>query len=401
MIVWGGYNGSGLNTGGRYNPSTDSWVVTTVNNAPIGRTSHTAVWTGSEMIVWGGYDNAKALLNSGGRYDPGADSWTATSTTNAPAARFLHTAVWTGSEMIIWGGVGTAGYFLSGGRYNPNTGGWIITTNTNAPNARFDHTAVWTGSEMIVWGGYNGSELNTGGRYNPSIDSWVATSTTNPPVGRENHSAVWTGSEMIVWGGFIDDDNSYLRTGGRYCARSAPVAQSAVSRKVHGLAGAFNIDLPLSGPPGIECRAGGATNDYSIVVTFGSAVAVNGSPQAQIISGTGTVGSGGVSNGGMVTISGNSVTVPLTNVASAQTINVRLNSVTGSSGSGDITIPMSILVGDSNANGAVNSTDVAQTKGRLGLALDSINFRSDVNANGVINSADISQVKSLLGTGLP
>src|SRR5438270_5036421 len=35
---------------------------------------------------------------------PCTDEWGATSTTNAPSARYYHTAVWTGSEMIVWGG---------------------------------------------------------------------------------------------------------------------------------------------------------------------------------------------------------------------------------------------------------------------------------------------------------
>ena len=51
-----------LNTGGRYNPSTDSWTATSTTNAPAARYDHTAVWTGSEMIVWGGYDNAIGYL---------------------------------------------------------------------------------------------------------------------------------------------------------------------------------------------------------------------------------------------------------------------------------------------------------------------------------------------------
>ena len=93
-----------LNTGGRYNPGTDSWIATSTANAPTGRRFHTAVWTGSEMIVWGGYDTDGAL-NTGGRYNPGTDSWIATSTTNAPIGRYNHTAVWTGSEMIVWGGL--------------------------------------------------------------------------------------------------------------------------------------------------------------------------------------------------------------------------------------------------------------------------------------------------------
>ena len=93
-----------LNTGGRYNPSTDSWTATSTTNAPDGRYYHTAVWTGSEMIVWGGY-GAGTYFNTGGRYNPSTDSWTATSTTSWPIGRAYHTAVWTGSEMIVWGGL--------------------------------------------------------------------------------------------------------------------------------------------------------------------------------------------------------------------------------------------------------------------------------------------------------
>ena len=134
------------------------------------------------------------------------DTWAPTSTTNVPDARAGHTAVWTGSEMIVWGG-GASGpiYLNTGGRYNPSTDSWTATSTTNAPSARGSHTAVWTGSEMIVWGGFNGSTpLNTGGKYNPGTDSWTATTTTNAPVGRQDYSAVWTGSEMIVWGGLAE-----------------------------------------------------------------------------------------------------------------------------------------------------------------------------------------------------
>ena len=73
--------------------------------AQLHERAHTAVWTGSEMIVWGGQFDVRHFLNTGGRYDPGTDSWTATSTANAPdCAEQFHTAVWTGSEMIVWGG---------------------------------------------------------------------------------------------------------------------------------------------------------------------------------------------------------------------------------------------------------------------------------------------------------
>jgi N-acetylneuraminic acid mutarotase len=217
MIVWGGSNADGvLDTGGRYDPSTDTWTATSTINAPTARSGHTAVWTGTEMIVWGGTDNSD-YFNTGGRYDPSTDTWTATGTSNAPTARSSHTAVWSGSEMIVWGGSqGGFSLFNTGGRYNPNTDSWTATSTTNAPTARFAHTAVWTGSEMIVWGGNDGTTaVNTGGRYNPGTDSWTATSTTNAADGRKYHTAVWTDTEMIVWGG-IDFNGSFSNTGGRY-----------------------------------------------------------------------------------------------------------------------------------------------------------------------------------------
>src|SRR5204863_350227 len=140
-----------LNTGGRYNPSTDTWTATSTTNAPAGRENQRAVWTGIQMIVWGGQDYLGNALNTGGRYNPSTDTWTATSTTNAPGARNEHTAVWTGTQMIVWGG--DPGYYRNplntGGRYNPSTDTWTGTSTTNAPEARREHTAVWTSSKMI------------------------------------------------------------------------------------------------------------------------------------------------------------------------------------------------------------------------------------------------------------
>jgi N-acetylneuraminic acid mutarotase len=208
MIVWGGsFSVFLLNTGGRYNPSTDSWTATSNTGAPSRRTRHTAVWTGTEMIVWGGLGFRFVDLNTGGRYNPGTDSWTATSTTGAPGGRRDHTAVWTGTRMIVWGGGSN-----TGGRYNPSIDSWQSTSTTGAPSPRSGHTAVSADGQMIVWGGESGQR--TGGRYNPVSDSWTATSTTGAPTDRGNHTAVWTGSEMIVWGGSFSAFP--LNTGGRY-----------------------------------------------------------------------------------------------------------------------------------------------------------------------------------------
>jgi N-acetylneuraminic acid mutarotase len=219
MIVWGGESFDGVqhywNTGGRYSPNTDSWIATSTTNAPDGRYSHVAAWTGAEMIVWGGWDN-NTVFNTGGRYNPSTDSWTAIPTASAPAARYSATAVWTGSEMIVWAGTNTVIVFNTGGRYNPSTDNWTATNAVNAPDARSLHTAVWTGSEMIVWGGWDGVHaLNTGSSYSPNTNSWTATSTTNAPDARISHTAVWSGSEMIIWGG-SGNAVAFLDTGGRY-----------------------------------------------------------------------------------------------------------------------------------------------------------------------------------------
>lgn len=119
MIIWGGVPFT--NTGGRYNPTTDTWTSTSATNAPSARSFHTAVWTGMEMIVWGGWDGLNSFNNTGGRYNPVTDTWVPTSTVNAPLARFFHTAVWTGTEMIIWGGYTSTdistGITNTGGRY--------------------------------------------------------------------------------------------------------------------------------------------------------------------------------------------------------------------------------------------------------------------------------------------
>jgi hypothetical protein len=309
--------------------------------------------------------------------------------------------------MIVWGGERPFGsdlhvdiiFFNTGGRYNPSTDSWTATNTTGAPSAREGHAAVWTGSEMIVWGGINNGIgdlngggryptvlLNTGGRYNPSTDSWTATSTTNAPDGRISHTAVWTGSQMIVWGG--GGFNSYLNTGGRYCAQATPMAQSAFSRKTHGAAGTFDIPLPLTGNVGVECRTGPT---YQMFVDFPGSVTVQ---SASVTSGTGSVSS----------FSGNGttqITVNLTGVTDEQRITVTLHNVNNGNGTGDVPISMGVLIGDTNANGTVSAGDVAQTKSQVGMAVSSSNFREDVNANGTISSTDVAIVKSDVGHALP
>ena len=227
MLVWGGQdpysNATRLNSGAAYTPALDKWDWITTSGAPEKRTHHTAVWSGSEMIVWGGWGGSSSVpIQTGGRYDPDARSWSTVTLTNAPSARRDHGSVWTGSEMIVWGGRDdpAATVFGDGKRYDPGTDSWTDVSATGAPAPRLMHATVWTGDEMVVWGGIGSSDtLDDGGRYSPVGDSWVALPTAGAPSDRRNPTAVWTGEKMIVWGGQAGDytgSTSFLGDGGIY-----------------------------------------------------------------------------------------------------------------------------------------------------------------------------------------
>ncbi len=191
------------------------WTATSTLRAPEPRYRHTAVWTGSEVIVWGGELFRGLQLgrtNSGGRYDPVTDRWTPTSTDGAPW-KMDHTAIWTGTEMIVWGDLEE-----TGGRYDPVTDTWRQTSPDGAPSARTGNAAVWTGSEMIIWGGMtaNGALLGDGARYDPAMDTWTAMSGENSPSPRRGALHVWTGTELIVWGGGDRFARSAFTDGARY-----------------------------------------------------------------------------------------------------------------------------------------------------------------------------------------
>jgi N-acetylneuraminic acid mutarotase len=222
MIVWGGYGGTAAQrSGGRYDPATDSWVPTSLGqDHPAGRTRHTALWTGMEMIIWGG-QNEYGRLDTGGRYLPSLDIWLATSTgQDCAEPRAWHTSIWTGREMIVWGGRGDSSRFKTGGCYDPSLDMWRNTSVApGCPQGRSIHTAVWTGTEMIIWGGIGPGLLQSGGRYNTESDTWLPVSEgSGCPSARQLHTAVWTGNLMVVWGG--SDNNGETRTGGRYNPRT-------------------------------------------------------------------------------------------------------------------------------------------------------------------------------------
>ncbi|MEY2547384.1 MAG: hypothetical protein QOG48_2501 [Verrucomicrobiota bacterium] len=172
-----------------------------------------------------------------------------------------------------------------------------------------------------------------------------------------------------------------------------PTAQ-VVSRMTHGSAGTFDISLSSTGPRGIECRSGGANGNYQMIFTFGSnLLSVAG---ATVTAGTGNVSSAAIGP------NPNEYTVNLTGVTNAELLTVTLNSVADATGAtGNFSATMAVLIGDTTADGFVNSTDIAQTKSQSGQMVSASNFRTDITADGNLNSTDIAVVKSKSGTALP
>jgi hypothetical protein len=167
---------------------------------------------------------------------------------------------------------------------------------------------------------------------------------------------------------------------------------NAVSRKTHGSVGDFDVDLPLIGGAGVECRTGGPNGDHKVIINFANAVSVGGASVAS---------SDGQAMVSSFSVNGPVVTVNLTKVTNAQTITISLTNVSDGTNIGNVSLPMGVLEGDTTANRAVNSSDISQTQSQSGQEVTSDNFREDVTVNGLINSSDIALVQSRSGTALP
>ncbi len=205
MLIWGGQNGNGLlNDGALYNPATDQWSALGVANPPAARSGATALWTGTQLFIWGGRGSAGALGDGATLVFAGSSPsfWNSLSTLSAPNARQNHTAVWTGTKMLIWGGRNSSGALNDGAAYSPTTGTWQALGANNVPAARYDHAAVWSGQEMLIFGGATSTgELASAASYDPVSGLWQALSTSGNPQPRALPGAVWSGTELVVFGG--------------------------------------------------------------------------------------------------------------------------------------------------------------------------------------------------------
>jgi N-acetylneuraminic acid mutarotase len=223
MIIWGGISTSGsttsphtINKGFRYNPQSQVWTRVDSSGILSPRRDAASVWTGSELVIWGGYSISGDALNDGARYDPQSDIWRPLPTENAPVASTVGVSViWTGSEVIVWNG----GRSFAGQKrndqfrsetlrfYDPLTDQWRKSNSGWEPYASTDgslfqlpsgFSAHWTGDRMFVL-----AKLFPGGAwfYDPALDGWQPASTTGAPFALKGSSTLWAGDRFIHWGG--------------------------------------------------------------------------------------------------------------------------------------------------------------------------------------------------------
>jgi Dockerin type I domain/Galactose oxidase, central domain len=427
-----------------YDPTSGTWATTgTLADARYGHTA--TLLPNGKVLVAGGNNSSFANAEL---YDPASGTWTATGSL-ATARQFPTATLLPDGQVLVAGGVNNFNVLASVELYEPAAGTWAATGSLNT--ARDAHTAILLpNSKVIVVGGSNGGGASASvelydiglGFVRPDWQPQIATVTL-----MSGGSFTLTGSRFRgisqASGGNLQDsstnyplvqlrnlDNSQVAfllvdpTAGwsDTSFTSTPVSNfppgpglvtvftngipadskfltfesllqliGAASRKTHGGAGTFDINLPLSGEPGVECRSGGG--NYTQVFTFDNNV-VSGS--AAVTGGTGNVS-------GSPVFSGHTMTVNLTGVTDVQRLTVTLTGVTDvfSQVLPSSPVSMNVLIGDVNGNKLVNATDVTLVKSQVGQAVTGSNFREDVNADGSLTSTDVALTKSHVGDGLP
>ncbi len=130
------------------------------------RVDHAVMWTGDEMIVFGGVDDAGRSLTDGAAFDPETDTWRLLP--EAPDGTASVGAFWNGERVVVrtpgsvdsyW--VDTDTWYRYEGPVSPAEVtpvprldlAQIIGTDDVALPGRFDpERSVWTGSELLAWG---------------------------------------------------------------------------------------------------------------------------------------------------------------------------------------------------------------------------------------------------------
>lgn len=234
LLVWGGLGcqgeGEPCGAGAIFDTRSNSWRTMTVAGAPKPRKAHIAAWVGKQLVIWGGGDTS-GLFADGARYEPISNTWRLMAPSPLAATSFAASVV-VNDRLFIWGGSTVNGLSSAGAIYDPGADSWKPITSAGAPSAR-STSAVWTGTKVIVWGGIAGGaspqRFGDGAAYDPTTDQWSPISQKEAPSARGGHVLLWTGSKMVVWSG-IDAQGNDRNDGAIY----DPVTDSWIGMATEG-----------------------------------------------------------------------------------------------------------------------------------------------------------------------
>ena len=380
-VAVGSFNGGTLQRAVIYSGGMATPITQTTKNGSFMVTAFSI--NDSGRVVGQGIDPNDAAVNVGLVYD------IATNTA-------FDVGALPGANGALAFGVGNGGHVVGSSMLNQGSGLPFIWTSatgmvaiplpsgTSSAIARAVNSSGWAvgigSSAFAIPFLYDGTQTHRLADLIPAGTGWdLSTNTSSSALG-------------ISDGGMIV--GTAVRNGQTRAYAMLPTLQaiSAVSRKAHGGVGTFDIPLPFDGTPGVESRAGGAGRNYAFVIAFTNVV--TGGTAA--VSGKGSVA-------GTPAFSGNTMTVPLSGIADVQTITLSLTDVTDSFGQvlPAATVTARMLIGDTNGNSTVNATDIALVKGQSGASVGATNFRADIDANGAVSSSDIGQTKVNSGHTLP
>jgi len=385
-----------------------SWTIVSSPNSSVTQANALrSVTCASDSDCWavGFYNLGNPVLSAANQtliehWD--GTSWSIVNSPNTSLTRDnVLRAVSCASDSDCW----AVGYYSSGSANQTLTARWdgrswtlITSPNTSSTQSNFLYGVTCT-SPLDCWAAgyyYSGSANQTLiERWDGS--SWAVITSPNSNTTQYNQlQSITCASPSDCWAVGNYQNLAYKTLAEHY---TVPPVQllGVVSRKTHGSAGTFDIALPLTGNPGIECRSGGANGDHTIVFSFSNGLTNVGG--ASVSSGTGNVSSSMIDSS-----DAHQYIVNLTGVTNAQYITVTLTNVNDSAGNSSISVAgpsMGVLLGDVNASGVVTTGDTNLCKAQALQPVTSANFRNDINASGAITTGDVNIIKQNALSQLP
>ncbi|WP_160050750.1 kelch repeat-containing protein [Nocardiopsis sp. FR4] len=241
--------------------------VSNISESPLAlRNEHSLIWSGEELLVWGGHSTTQHdSFSDGAAYSPETDSWRRIAEGELEP-RTRHTAVLVRERMLVWGGF-TPDYSnredghltREGAFYDPKTDTWEPIAE--APEARSSARAVNLDQHVIFAGGYNELGSNSLLIYSLVDDTWETIPLTGADAGFQVYDLqVLNDSVMIIGNSSLKLSMAMFRVG----ETSAPVQSITGLEEIQAEHIFTGLAISPTGEALMAVRGGEQTNLYEL-----------------------------------------------------------------------------------------------------------------------------------------